>query len=415
MGKRVYPPGLVRSGDTLQYTVGVTVVGNAAQAVVVTDTMPVGTTYQATQGAPSFASFSQVGQTLTWTIGSLAAGTYQWTYTARVDDFQIGGTVLTNGVTLTQAGPTLGASVSVTVRGDYQVRVAVYNEAGEVVKEILVREYSQPILDITLITDRMIDSLNDQVDIYYQGYLIGEWDGTNWSGDPAPNGIYHVKVDNVDTMGSVTTATQQAIVSRSIHRTEVTIYNSAGEAVRHLYEVLSDPGPDGLSGVTLTSAVIQPGAQGGTIPTQLGVLLSGGTTVIWDGRSDNGSVVTTGQYFVEVHVADGQGGDQQITHAVLVDGDKGQMGAGVVTAMPNALSATAPTAIFNATGAGVTTLKVRIYTTAGELVEDQLQGPSGVVSWTPDNIASGLYLAVVEVSDAKGLLSTKVLKISVKF
>ena len=38
------------------------------------------------------------------------------------------------------------------------------------------------------------------------------WDGTNWSGDPAPNGVYHVKVDNVDTLGSVTTATQQAIV-----------------------------------------------------------------------------------------------------------------------------------------------------------------------------------------------------------
>jgi hypothetical protein len=195
----------------------------------------------------------------------------------------------------------------------------------------------------------------------------------------------------------------------------VTIYNSAGEAVRHLHEYLSDPGPAGLAGVTLTSAVIQPGATGGTIPTQLGILLSGGTTVIWDGRSDNGTVVTTGQYFVEVHVADGRGGDQQITHAVTVEGKNGQSGAGVVTAVPNALSATNPTAIFNATGAGVTQLKVRIYTTAGELVEDRLQGPSGVVSWTPTDLASGLYFAVVEVSDAKGLLTTKVLKISVKF
>jgi len=409
--------GVVRSGDILVYTLEFIVTGAAAQNVAVTDILPPGTTFVNFLSAPTgtLTPVYTAPGTLSWTIPSLPAGTHRVTYSARVDDFQVGGAVLTNGVVAGYSGgPVLTDSASVTVRGDYQVRVAVYNEAGEVVKEILVREYSQPISDITLMTDRTIDSLNDQVDIYYQGVWIGEWDGTNWSGDPAPNGVYHVKVDNVDTMGTVTTTTQQATISRSIYRTEVTIYNSAGEAVRHIYEALSDPGPAGLSGVTLTSGMIQPGAVGGTIPTQLGILLSSGTTVLWDGRADNGTVVTTGQYFVEVHVSDGRGGDQQITHEVMVEGKNGQTGAGIVTADFNALSATNPVATFSSSASG-TILKVRIYTIAGELVLPPFQGASGGVSWDATDMASGLYFAVVEVSDLNGFIATRVLKLAVRF
>lgn len=293
--------------------------------------------------------------------------------------------------------------------------MAVYNEAGEEVKQILVLAAQQPIQDIELLADRVIDSLSDQVDIEYQGTVIGTWDGTNRDGDPVSNGVYHIKVDCVDLMGTVTSITREAVVSRGIHRTQVTIYNSAGEVVRHLYEVLSDPGPVGVSGVTLTSPVIQPGATGGTIPSQLGILLSGGTTVVWDGRGDSGRVMSSGTYYVEVHTSDGQGSDQQVIHSVRVDGEKGQAGMGVVTAAPNALSATAPAATFNATGAGVTQLKVRIYTTAGELVSPPLVGPPGVLDWNAVGSASGLYFAVVEVSDAQGVLGTKVIKLSVMF
>jgi len=223
-----------------------------------------------------------------------------------------------------------------------------------------------------------------------------------------------VKLDNVDPMGVVTTATQEAIVSRSIYRTEVTVYNDAGEVVRRLYEVLSDPGPAGLSGVSLSSAVIQPGTPGGTVPRQLDIILSGGATVVWDGRADNGRVVSTGKYYVEVHTSDGQGGEQQITHSVTVAGQNGQKGAGTVTAGPNSLDAANPSATFSSNASG-TLLKVRIYTLAGELVDDLPKGPSGTVAWNASGKSSGLYLAVVEVSDTQGLLAIKVLKIAVKF
>jgi flagellar hook assembly protein FlgD len=263
------------------------------------------------------------------------------------------------------------------------------------------------------LADSLIDSLGDQVDIEFQGTVIGTWDGTNRQGVPVSNGVYHIKVDSVDPMGTVTSTTREAVVSRSIHRTRVKIYNDAGEVVRDLYEVLSDPGPAGLSGVTLTSAVIQPGGTG-TIPSQLGVMLSNGTTVVWDGRADNGRVVTTGKYYVEVHTDDGQGGDQQITQSVMVEGHTGQAGAGTVRAVPNALTGANPQATFSSTSSG-TTLKVRIYAVSGELVADLPAGPSGTVTWDATNKASGLYLAVVEVSDTLGLIAIHIVKLAVMF
>jgi hypothetical protein len=291
----------------------------------------------------------------------------------------------------------------------------VYNEAGELVKVLLLADDTQPILTFDLGPDNLIQSLYDQVDLLSSNGVIGSWDGRTGSGELASNGVYHVKVDNVDPMGAVTTATQQVVVDRRIYRMEVTIYNAAGEAVRRLAQTLSDPGPAGLTGVTLTSSVIQPGALGGTIPTQLGIALSSGTTITWDGRADNGTVVATGRYFVEVHVSDGQGGDQQITHAVTVEGKDGKTGAGIVTTDFNALSATDPIATFNATGAGVTALRLRVYTAAGELVVPPVQGPPGSVTFDGRTVASGLYFAVVEVLDAQGLLTTNILKLSVMF
>jgi hypothetical protein len=126
-------------------------------------------------------------------------------------------------------------------------------------------------------------------------------------------------------------------------------------------------------------------------------------------------VVTTGKYYVEVHTDDGQGGDQQITQSVMVEGHRGGAGAGTVRAIPNALTGANPQATFSATGAGVTSLRVRVYTTSGELVADLPKGASGAVTWDATNKASGLYLAVVEVSDALGLLATRVVKLSVLF
>jgi len=56
------------------------------------------------------------------------------------------------------------------------------------------------------------------------------------------NGNYYVKVDNIDTFGVVRTTTQEVTVNRSLYKADLTIYNEAGEVVRHLLTYVDDPG-----------------------------------------------------------------------------------------------------------------------------------------------------------------------------
>ena len=75
--------GLVEPGDIIEYQLTVSVNVGSATNVVVTDTMPDGLTYVDGSGVP--APDDQTGQTLTWNLGTLAAGSYTITYEASVD------------------------------------------------------------------------------------------------------------------------------------------------------------------------------------------------------------------------------------------------------------------------------------------------------------------------------------------
>ena len=284
--------------------------------------------------------------------------------------------------------------------------MGVYNESGELVKTILVQLFSQPIDSISL-SGNVITSLNganNAVQIYYKNTLIGSWNGTNASGDPSPNGIYHVKVDSINPTGVVSSVTQQVMVSRSLYKATVLIYNESGEVVKHLYAFVDDPGKAAVVGVQLSTTVIKPSntTVGGT-PSQLAVILSSGTTIIWDGRSDSGTFVQTGQYYVEVHSVDGNGGTTTITEQVSVQAADSP---NLILARPNILDATKGITgtIFTAATTNLT-LRAYIYTVAGERVAtlDGLAGQSNVI-WNASGLASGIYIAVVDAKDPVGNL-----------
>ncbi|HEY5037836.1 MAG TPA: hypothetical protein VIJ93_02070, partial [bacterium] len=243
------------------------------------------------------------------------------------------------------------------------------------------------------------------------------WDGTNGSGNPAPNGVYHVKVDSIDNTGVVLSTTQQAIVSRTLYQSTILIYNEAGEIIRHLYDLMNDPGPAGVSAVQLSTLVIQPtdNNAGTNMPTQVTITLSNGTTVSWDGKSDGGSFVQSGQYFIEVHTKDGQGAETIVTKQVSVQDVNVTLGIGTVIAQPNTVDPTSLSTVvtFKSNSALTLTLRVSLYTTAGEFVQ-QVEGPVGQnqAAWDTANVASGLYLAVVEVRYAAGgLANRQILKV----
>ncbi len=411
-----------QSGDTLTYTLGVTLVGFNPSGVVVTDTLPANVSYLS-EGTPSSgtATFLSPSSQFLWTLPSpLSPGTYSFSYQTQVNPLVPAGVSIINNAQLTYPGipATLSASTTVLVAGDITVKVGVYNEAGELVKTLLMEKVSTPVMAINLVGSAItsLNGPNNQILVYSNGALLAVWDGRDSSGNPVTNGVYHIKVDNVDSMGVVTTVTQQATVSRSLAQVTMNIYNEAGEVVKCLYNLVDDSDHSQMTGVSLSTHVIDPGAvtvAGAAVSVRI-VIQTTGTpvTFFWDGTSDNNALVSPGQYMVEAHWNNGQG-TTDITQLIMVTG--GPQANGLVTAQPNILAGGTTRTTFVLNSAQPMSLKVNIYTVAGELVKSLLGGPgTNQALWDAGSTASGLYLAVVEISNLNGgITGRQVLKIIV--
>ena len=418
MNKQVSSPS-AQSGNTLTYTLNVAVTGNSVQNIVVTDPLPTTETFLAFVSSPTGTSTSSAGGLLTWTLPSpLSAGNYQLVYQAQLNNLLTAGSAITNTAQLTDlGGGPVTASVSVLVTGQYTVNIGVYNEAGELIDTIKTEQLSQPIDNFALASSNAITSLNganNAVTIYYQGIPLGSWNGTTSNGSLVTNGSYYVKVDSTSSLGSEVSTTQQVTVNRTLYQSTILIYDEAGEVVKHLYAYSDDPGQAGVASVQLSSAFIEPGVNSspGT-PSRLMITLSNGTSIMWDGTNDGGTIVPSGEYFVEVHTVDGKGGETTLIKEVSVE-DR-NMANGQVSAGPNIINGSKGpmTTTFRA-NAGQT-LEVSIYTVAGELVK-QVTGDTGtgLAVWDASNVASGAYLAVVQLINANGgLVVRQTLKIVV--
>jgi uncharacterized repeat protein (TIGR01451 family) len=413
-------------GDTITYTISLAVVSSSVNSVTVMDTLPANMSFVSFISSPPGTVSVYVPSTslLEWTNPTLALGNYQFTYQTKVDDSFVCGLPIVNLAQLNYQGLATPLTSSVTVKTlacDFTVRVGVYNEAGELVKMVLVELLSEPVNSIDLKATNTITSLHgtgSSIGVYYKGHLIGTWDGTNQANDPVTNGVYHLKVDSVDMNGVVTSVSQQAIVSRTLAKVQVDIYNEAGEIVRHLYEVVDDPKGADMTGVVLNSGVVEPGSSVPGAPTTVQILVQTTgvpVTLVWDGKGDQGSVVTGGHYQIGIHWNDGLGANEDITRAILVVG--GGITPGTVFVVPNILNQSIGTTVttFQINSTNNYTLQASIYTVAGELVA-VIAGNTGSnqASWDASGIASGIYIAVVEVRDSNNVLvQRKLLKVLV--
>ena len=207
------------------------------------------------------------------------------------------------------------------------------------------------------------------------------------------------------------------MVARHLAHIKVNIYNESGEIIRHLDSMVADAVTITKS-LTLSSSTISPSYQGGPNSTT-NITLADGTILTWDGRNDQGQIVSSGQYFIEVRSNDGQGGDATITKQISVIHQGLAVGSGLVTVYPNPLSERVNGSIINFAPNSSTpvSLKIRVYTLAGELVQKDLQSNLGdaVLTWdfTGKGVASGLYLAVIEVRDGLGGLQRQITKIAI--
>jgi uncharacterized repeat protein (TIGR01451 family) len=400
-------------GNTLTYDIDLSVSNAPATAVFVQDTLPANMTFTDFQTpTPGVGvSTNQTGLLLSWNFSNpLPIGNYVLPYQASINSAAPSGTPLVNQSWVTIAGGSpVSASCPVTVIGLFSVQVNIYNSAGEVVKTILVQNVSQPISNITLSTSNQITTLQgpgSTILIYYNGALIGTWDGSNNSENPVTNGTYQIKVSSTSTSGVVTSVSQQATVNRQLSNITATIYNSSGELVRTLYSLVSDSFNSQMTNVNLSSSVISPGSSvtGNNTHLQIVVVTSGTpVTLTWDGTNNSSTVVTPGSYTIQLNWDNGQGSTTDISRTVLVIPASGS--TGVAVARPNVLEPGA-TMITTFDGTGVAnayTVNARIYTIAGQLIMP-IQGTPGTASaaWNASGMASGIYFAVVDVLNADG-------------
>ncbi len=307
-----------------------------------------------------------------------------------------------------------------TPTGSYTVKVGVYNEAGELLQSLETAQLSQAVDSLTLegSTITRLEGAGSQILLYCQGNLLGVWNGLDSSGNPVSNGVYYIQVESVGPSGVVTTVTQEAVVSRNLAQVMAAVYNEAGEVVKHLTAWVDDGVGAGITNVGINGSVLEPGETANSgAPNCVQVLIQSAlapVTLDWDGTDDQGSYVTSGEYLLSVNWEGGGGPSGSITKNILVVGGGLREGE-PVAAVPNLLRVSSGLKQVSFLGPSGPTLRVRIYSLAGELVASFLGEPgTGQASWEVSNAASGLYLAVVEKLDVSGgLTGRQTLKISV--
>ena len=316
---------------------------------------------------------------------------------------------LTNSPTLTLT-PTItdsptpsGTPTSTPLPEPYTITVGVYNSAGELVKKLLVERSPQPVTAITLGPGNSITSLtgpNNTVSVYWNGNLLTVWNGTNASGNPVSNGTYYVKVDSVDSLGSDQSVIQDVTVNRSLSKVVVEICNAAGEVVRNLYEA-DGAGP--VTAVQLSSLILETGSTAQSLVT---IGMSNGAILVWDGSGAGGTMVTNGVYFLEIFSENGTGGEEVLTKDLtVINSDRSVVG---VYAYPNPWQSGDPPLTFKVSSTQPMTLKVRFYDLAGERVAIFSGPPGGSQALFPnDTIASGVYIAVVELWSVNGDMTAR--------
>ena len=386
-----------------------------------------------TGSASNSGVYDPVANTLTWIIPFIPAGTTgQVTYQiqASFESANTKNATLVNNACLNYAVGTVCSGVTVKVSGSYLVHLAIYNQSGELIKDLVTFTLANPVSDFTIVNG-VITTDSQTAQFFYKGILIGSWDATGTDGSKVTEGTYLVKIDSVDPFGVTTTVTKNVSVIIGRDTLQVAVYNEAGEIVKHFTETEIKNLIAGAAGnllpedfdvgkIRISANTISPTNSNTSGPNQtITVTLGSGRSFIWDGRGDNGNILSSGTYFMEVKSDMQNKAPQQIVMTLhVLDGNSGQLGDAVLGPNPVDLNKT-KTAIFyiNNLSNQVTEIKVKIYTVAGELTDVVANTPGDLtqVPWDLNQarMASGAYFAVVEFNGPSGNIGRKVIQVIV--
>lgn len=419
--------------DELTYTVVYTNPGvSPALNAVLTDMLPNSGLTKYIIGSASGAVYDSNTHTLTWNLGTIPPGaSVTLTYRLQVTPKAVNKDVLTNTVTLTHSNGILSASASTRIVGRYDVVLAIYNEAGELVSVLAHFDMTRPINNFDM-SQTSIRKEGEVINFVYDGQIIGTWDGTNVDGQLVSGGQYYVKVDSTDVFNVTTSVTQTVSVSFEPWILEIAVYNEAGERVRvfdteEIEQYLAASGRSlsqkdyQVGGTKVSPLVIQPSR---TDPLGDGnavrIVLASGAVIYWDGRNERGEIVTTGQYYIQLTSLVPGKVEQIRTIPVAVMAPEAE--THFVRVSPNPLDLKKNTILtfrLNTTGMIFDNVQVKIYAVSGELIH-RLQSDSSnpaVVQWNlgmdSRRLANGVYLAVVEARSGSAIVGREVVKVLV--
>jgi len=317
----------------------------------------------------------------------------------------------------------------------YVLKIEAYNEAGERVKLICEVRISENIGDLYMRVNGKDAEVYDPFDMDASGNInplefimpglmtpdqLGgieikfAWDGSNDNGQALTNGLYYIKISVKDEYGHLETTNREVQLIRSEEYVRINIFNTAGELVRRIEERKATAGRISL-GIEDVMII------GKDNP---GVLINyaDGASIMWDGKNNEGKMVSSGVYEIQVEVKTGDGFKTEASKSVTILNDSGNDSLGEVKAYPNPYyvipELNIPMTITWA-NAGPGKVRVKIYNVAGELVKEfKADRAAGSLMWDAKSaggasISSGVYIIYIEGQKDSGEKEVKKLKVVV--
>ncbi len=225
------------------------------------------------------------------------------------------------------------------------------------------------------------------------------WDGSNSNGQRMASGTYMMAVYITDSFGKTVTLSADFALIRSPVQTEVGIYNSAGELVRHFQVGTVAPQYLHLDADSVTP--------GNAVKIEWS---SSGGQVLWDGLNDQGQELSSGVYTVRLTRSEpGKSPVVMSGTVTLLAAPNDLLNGALIAPQPLPVGAT-ELKIFVPQVAPTGTVLVDFYSLAGERV-GRAAGHGPAITWTlPRQLAGGTYLARIEVQSATGAQARTVLK-----
>ena len=403
----------------------------AAMNVTIVDNLPATIAMKYLLGSATDGGiYNSSSNTLTWVFPVVPAGSnLQVTDQSIVQILGGQNSPVLNCAKLSFGSGTMTSCNAVSVIGSYVVQMSIYNSAGEIVKTYTTFETSSPISSLNLSASGLTNP-GQILQISTNGESLGTWDGTNDNGQLVSNGSYFIKVTTTSPFGATTSVSQTVSVNLSSSTLTALVFNSAGEIVKHISEadIIAMMGVSGLtasdlnvSQIQISSSVLVPNYSGtGGNNSVLTITLGSGKSFTWNGTGDDGVILTPGTYYLQIQsTVQSSHSNQEITKVLHIEGSSEAINGVVLLPNPVRLNQTSMAQfVVDTDAAQVTSVDVKIYTLAGELVKPLLYnqpGNLGIVYWNvgQTNLASGTYIAVVELNTANGIIGHKILKVVV--